>query len=271
MPGGLTRVKSVDWVEINYDNNYPDHENYHGTADLKQKKFRIHSHLPEDVVKIVVNTGQTIKTDEILFMHRSGEICCIHTLKGNFRIESGLNEMLETLSFRNMLRVQESCAVNIERISAFDDAALYLAKNGEFVTIPYGEKDAATMHFLCPMEDPVFRMAELIVNIDPTMKRWFLKVEKVMQRLLKENLLSVCLVAEEISISERQMQRLFRKHLGISPADYVAQIRLEYARKLMIEHPSYPVQKIASRAGFHDVNYFRKIYRRRFGTDPVSG
>lgn len=267
---GLIRVKAVDLVVVNYENNHSNHSNDHGIAGLKQKKFRIHTNLSKDAVKMVVDSGQTIRTDEILFMHGSGEICCIHTLTGNFRIKTGLHEMMENLAFRNMLMVKESCAVNIARICAFDEAALYLDNSGETISITYAENIDPKNKLLSEYDEFNSILPELMMNMDPSIRAWFFNAEKVIQRLLVDNLLSVRSVAEEIGISERQMQRLFKKHLGISPVGYIAEIRLAYARKLMKEHPGHPMQKIASRAGFHDVRYFRKVYREHYGTDPVS-
>ena len=74
-------------------------------------------------------------------------------------------------------------------------------------------------------------------------------------------------VADEFGISRRQIERLFTKHLGISPKRYFAQLRLGRARALLAE-TDLPVAEIAAAVGFDSSTYFARRFRDMFGVTP---
>lgn len=97
---------------------------------------------------------------------------------------------------------------------------------------------------------------------------------------IAENLngdLSVPRLARRAGMSERNFGRIFQKEIGLTPARYVAQQRLETARR-MLEETGENVETIAVRAGFGDGEALRRalqsrlrvppaLYRKRFGAD----
>jgi transcriptional regulator GlxA family with amidase domain len=74
-------------------------------------------------------------------------------------------------------------------------------------------------------------------------------------------------LAAELSV--RQIERLFLRHLGISPGAYYMQLRLEHARTLLLQ-TSLPVLEIAVATGFASHSHFAQSYRNRFGHPPSS-
>ena len=81
--------------------------------------------------------------------------------------------------------------------------------------------------------------------------------------------LSVASIAERNSISPKQVQRLFER-TGTTFAEFVLEHRLLYARSLL-GNPGGRQQKIATvayTAGFGDLSYFNRAFRRRFGMTP---
>ena len=79
--------------------------------------------------------------------------------------------------------------------------------------------------------------------------------------------LSVSRLAEEACVTPNHLSKLFKRELGISPLDYLLVRRLEYASKLL-RGSSMTVREIAFACGFHDPNYFIRIYRKRTGAPP---
>lgn len=59
----------------------------------------------------------------------------------------------------------------------------------------------------------------------------------------------------------------FRRQTGTTPRQYILQLRLEYARDLMME-TELPIGEIAERAGFSDPFYFSRCFRKHFGIVP---
>ena len=74
-------------------------------------------------------------------------------------------------------------------------------------------------------------------------------------------------IAHETGISRRQLERLFRRYLNISPARYYLQIRLTKARNLLGQ-TAMPVTEIAFACGFASASHFSKCYREMYGFTP---
>ncbi len=76
-------------------------------------------------------------------------------------------------------------------------------------------------------------------------------------------------VARTVGLSSRQMERLFRQHLGETPAAYSAGLRLDRARTLLRE-TGMPVTAIAAACGYNTPSRLSAAYRGRFGQSPTA-
>ena len=74
-------------------------------------------------------------------------------------------------------------------------------------------------------------------------------------------------IARDVRISTRQLERLFRRHLGMSPACYSAALRLDRARALL-RQTALPITDIGIACGFHSASHFSTAFRARFGHPP---
>ncbi len=74
-------------------------------------------------------------------------------------------------------------------------------------------------------------------------------------------------VADRIGISTRQLERLFRTHLGCSPSKYYLEMRLQKARNLLLQTEK-SVTEIAVATGFRSSTHFARVYRGLFGVSP---
>ncbi len=80
-------------------------------------------------------------------------------------------------------------------------------------------------------------------------------------------------IGRAAAVSARAVQLAFRRHLDTTPTGYLRQVRLERAhRDLALSDPAEgrTVTDIALRWGFQDPDRFAELYRRRYGTTPVS-
>lgn len=77
-------------------------------------------------------------------------------------------------------------------------------------------------------------------------------------------------VAEQLNISARQLQRVFRSMNESRPfSKIVEDIRLSaVCRKL--EESSLPIEQVAQSEGFSNATYLHSVFRRRFGMTPAS-
>lgn len=67
--------------------------------------------------------------------------------------------------------------------------------------------------------------------------------------------------------SARQLQRLFRIHLGLRPIQYLTEVRLNQARVLLAQ-TELQVQEVALACGYNSLSTFTKLFRERFGIAP---
>ena len=86
-------------------------------------------------------------------------------------------------------------------------------------------------------------------------------------RLMEQNIeepLSTLEVADAVELSERQLQRLFRKHTGRTTNDYCVNKRPQHSQ-LLLPQISMPIVQTALASGFRTPSYFSKRYCDRFG------
>jgi transcriptional regulator GlxA family with amidase domain len=81
--------------------------------------------------------------------------------------------------------------------------------------------------------------------------------------------LTVETLAERAFMSPRNFARAFRREVGVTPAAYVASLRVERAR-LEFEAGDAPVEVVARRCGFGTVETMRRSFRRRLHTSPAE-
>ncbi len=88
----------------------------------------------------------------------------------------------------------------------------------------------------------------------------------LMERNLEQPLKIGELVAR-LGLSQRQLERLFREHTGVSPIRYYVDVRLDRARGLVTQ-TELPIVDIAAACGFGSAVQFTRTYKRRFGLVP---
>lgn len=75
-------------------------------------------------------------------------------------------------------------------------------------------------------------------------------------------------VAKQIGISTRQLERVFGKHMNTSPKRYYLELRLERARKLLVQ-TEMSATDVAIACGFTSPGHFARVYRNSFGVTPM--
>jgi len=98
---------------------------------------------------------------------------------------------------------------------------------------------------------------------------------------LPENILNACLfaqhhyqeaispdnMADAANLSRFHFTRLFKKTIGITPIQYLTNIRVLKGAELLYE-TKYSVEDIALEVGFANANYFTKVFRKSTGMTP---
>ena len=74
-------------------------------------------------------------------------------------------------------------------------------------------------------------------------------------------------LAEHIGISRSYLGKLVRKETGMSPQEYLIEVRMKRAAYLLGRSNDL-VQSIASACGYDDPMAFSKVFKSRFGINP---
>ena len=73
----------------------------------------------------------------------------------------------------------------------------------------------------------------------------------------------------QLSLTERQAQRLFKEAAGISMRDYTRKKRLVFAAR-QLQDSDQPIKVIATNAGYQSYYGFRKAFHNMFQLTPVE-
>lgn len=95
------------------------------------------------------------------------------------------------------------------------------------------------------------------------------KLSQVIQKMEQniEEPISPSILAKEVGMSTRQLERLFRRYLNRSPKRYYMELRLQKARNLLMQ-TDMSVINVALACGFASPSHFSKCYRAHYNTTP---
>ena len=77
------------------------------------------------------------------------------------------------------------------------------------------------------------------------------------------------MLSEKFGCSSSTAMKHFKAEYGITIADYINDVRLKSAEK-MLSDSRIPVKQIAADCGFSDQNYFSRQFSRKYGTSPTE-
>ena len=81
--------------------------------------------------------------------------------------------------------------------------------------------------------------------------------------------ITVAQVANDLQVSRRWLERHFQRVLGRSPHGEIRRVRLEQAKKLLLE-TDWPMTKVAQAAGLTSAPYLNYFFRRETGLTPAQ-
>lgn len=98
-----------------------------------------------------------------------------------------------------------------------------------------------------------------------------INVRKIME-YIHENYckdLTLDSIAEAVYLSSSYASRLFKKVRKQSIMNYLAQVRMEEAKRLL-HNPNYLIDTVAVKIGYRDASYFTKVFKRYEGITPTQ-
>jgi AraC family carnitine catabolism transcriptional activator len=74
-------------------------------------------------------------------------------------------------------------------------------------------------------------------------------------------------IAARLGVSQRQLERLFRRAMGCSPVRFSQLLRLQYARVLLTS-TRMSIRDVSAASGFNSLSYFSLAFAKCFGKKP---
>lgn len=95
-------------------------------------------------------------------------------------------------------------------------------------------------------------------------------VKQVMDYIVKHHgdcNLSIKVLADYVGLAPTYLSNLFKKNTGMTIGQYIVEVRVEHAKRLM-KNPQLKFYQVSSQVGYSDPNYFAKIFKKKTGVSP---
>ena len=79
--------------------------------------------------------------------------------------------------------------------------------------------------------------------------------------------ISLDMLAQKVNLSPIYISKMFKEKLGINYIDFLTECRIEKAKKLLSD-PELSLKEIAIVVGYHEPNYFSKVFKKVCGVSP---
>lgn len=75
-------------------------------------------------------------------------------------------------------------------------------------------------------------------------------------------------VADIFNITPEYLSTYFKKHCGLNFTTYINNIRMDMAKKVLVENPDLSINEVAEIIGINNINRFIRLFKDSFGTTP---
>ena len=79
--------------------------------------------------------------------------------------------------------------------------------------------------------------------------------------------ISLNILAQRVNLSPIYISKMFKEKLGINYIDFLTECRIEKAKKLLND-PELSLKEITFEIGYHEPNYFSKVFKKMCGVSP---
>ncbi len=97
---------------------------------------------------------------------------------------------------------------------------------------------------------------------------WLESFEAFVQKNMANETLNIPFLAFEFAMSESTLLRQLKRLTGLSPLQYLQEVRLDQARRLLENRSYNSIAKVADKVGYSDARSFSRSFKQRFGKLP---
>jgi AraC family transcriptional regulator of adaptative response / methylphosphotriester-DNA alkyltransferase methyltransferase len=92
-------------------------------------------------------------------------------------------------------------------------------------------------------------------------------VKKIIENRYYEKL-TLAQLSSEVAISPYHLHRIFKRFTGMTPAEYVLQVRIEAAKQALNKQRYSTITEIALALGFNSISHFSSVFKKLTGQTP---
>lgn len=230
----------------------------------KTYDVRRHSHEHWELVYCTGGYGRFEFDNGTIMNYQAGEIVAIppRELHSNTSGEGFTNihvTMAEpSFPYKSAFRVSDDAEGNLK--VAFSQAKHYYMsdiKNRELVLAALGDLIASYLL--------VFRSnaeySEPVEQIRDSIRRNYSRADYALDEVIRQ-----------MPFNYDYLRKLFKKEVGMSPLEYMTNLRMRSAEKLLTAMwtNEYTVSEIAQMCGFEDALYFSRVFKKYYGCSPSN-
>lgn len=149
---------------------------------------------------------------------------------------------------------------------------LYLKKR----RLQIERKNEERVNQLFELRDAARHQFARSVNIEPEKITANKEEEKLVEKMMKAIAqhmddidYTIDQLASDVGMSRASLYKKMQQMLGITPNDFLRNVRLKHAARLLAE-TSYPVNQVSLMVGFQTSRYFSQCFRQLFGVTPTE-
>src|SRR5574344_4392 len=124
------------------------------------------------------------------------------------------------------------------------------------------ETETASEHIEPDAEEKKYR-SSYYEDIAKNLNEWILTDGYIHPGLTIEEL------SDTLKTNRTYLADYIKTYLHVSFRDYITGLRLEYAKRMLIEHPELTINGVSESSGFLSPSYFTKIFKEKEGASPA--
>ena len=82
--------------------------------------------------------------------------------------------------------------------------------------------------------------------------------------------ISISDLAETFSLNPTYMSRVFKQQTGRTPTRFITELRINQAKKLLVQQTELEIKEVAVLTGFQDQGYFSRLFKKESGVSPLD-
>lgn len=143
----------------------------------------------------------------------------------------------------------------------------------DYITKPFSKQELiarmkSLLHNKQRREEWAINHPDLVIEENSFEDKLLFKIRTLVYENLDDRDYKVDQLSKDLGYSSRQLNRILKKQLGLSPVQYILEIRLAVAYNLIIKKQKASISEVRAEVGISSTSYFNQKFEERFGIKP---